>query len=86
MKYKDYNIPKKWQVWTAPCAIHMNPKIFPNPTAFDPSRFQTPPTFGTFIPFGIGPHMCPGMDLAMTEMLLLTHHLVTKCRYLTKKN
>jgi len=81
MKYKDYNIPKGWQVWTAPCAIHMNPKIFPNPTAFDPSRFQTPPKLGTFIPFGMGLHMCPGVEMAMTEMLFLVHHLVTKCRW-----
>jgi cytochrome P450 len=36
----DYNIPKKWLVWVAPYAVHMNPEFSPNPMAFDTSRFE----------------------------------------------
>jgi cytochrome P450 len=81
MSYKDYNIPEKWLVWISPYAVHMNPKFFPNPMAFDPSRFQTPPKLGTFLPFGMGPHICPGKDFAMIEILFFVHHFVTKCRW-----
>lgn len=43
---------------------------------------QVSPKPNTFIPFGSGVHACPGNELAKLEMLLLTHHLVTKFRYL----
>lgn len=32
------------------------------------------------MPFGNGPHMCPGSELARVEALFLLHHLVTKFR------
>lgn len=59
---------------------HMNEGIFPDPSKFDPSRFENqasmPPY--SFIPFGGGPRICPGMEFARIETLVTIHYLVTQ--------
>jgi cytochrome P450 len=56
--------------------MHMNPKIFPNPKAFDPDRFSREDfPRHAWRPFERGPRACLGQPLAMDElkiMLLLT--------------
>ncbi|XP_056173201.1 cytochrome P450 716B1-like [Syzygium oleosum] len=58
---------------------HMDESIFPEPSKFDPARFENqesvPPY--SFIAFGGGPHICPGNELARIETLVATHDLVT---------
>ncbi|KAM0904020.1 hypothetical protein ACQ4PT_018289 [Festuca glaucescens] len=79
-EFGGYRIPKGWQVcWTA-SATHMDPSIFPEPAKFDPSRFEnlsstTPPC--SFIGFGTGPRICPGMEFAKVQILVTMHYLVT---------
>jgi cytochrome P450 len=56
--------------------MHMDPKIFPNPKAFDPDRFAREDFVRyAWRPFERGPRACLGQPLAMDEMkimLLLT--------------
>jgi len=69
---KTYKIPntkveiKKGTVVILPvCGIHQDPKIYPNPTKFDPERFNAENKGKRspyhFIPFGHGPRNCIGM-------------------------
>ncbi|XAR64036.1 (+)-abscisic acid 8'-hydroxylase [Bertholletia excelsa] len=81
IEYKGYLIPKGWKVMPLFRNIHHNPKFFSNPHIFDPSRFKISPKPYTFMPFGNGVHACPGNELAKLEMLIMTHHLVTKFRW-----
>ncbi|XP_057469487.1 abscisic acid 8'-hydroxylase CYP707A1-like [Actinidia eriantha] len=81
VEYKGYLIPKGWKVMPLFRNIHHNPDFFSNPQKFDPSRFETAPKPYTFMPFGSGVHSCPGYNLAKLEMLIMTHHLVTKFRW-----
>jgi cytochrome P450 len=52
--------------------IHRIPQWWPNPTAFDPARFlnSAEPTRHTYLPFGVGRHVCIGAQLAMSEAIL----------------
>ncbi|KAJ7960751.1 Cytochrome P450 family protein [Quillaja saponaria] len=79
IEYDGYLIPKGWQIfWVAPMT-HMDNSIFPEPSKFDPSRFEkqaSVPPF-SFIPFGGGPRMCPGNELVRIEILITIHYLVT---------
>ncbi|KAJ0454353.1 putative dammarenediol 12-hydroxylase [Helianthus annuus] len=49
---------------------------------FDPTRFEkhapspSPPPF-SYVPFGGGPRMCPGVELAKIETLAMIHRLVS---------
>ncbi|KAL3820691.1 hypothetical protein ACJIZ3_006596 [Penstemon smallii] len=65
-------------IW-AGCMTHMDESIYPDPSRFDPSRFEnqggTPPY--SFVAFGGGPRMCPGYEFARIETLTLIHYLVT---------
>ena len=60
---------------------HMDNDIFKDPTKFDPTRFEkhapSPPAY-TYVPFGAGPRMCPGMELAKMETLAMIHLLVRR--------
>ena len=49
---------------------HRLPWHWPNPERFDPDRFLGPPSFGTYLPFSIGPHTCLGKSLAEVQMAL----------------
>jgi cytochrome P450 family 26 subfamily A len=65
-------------MWS-PHSTHRNPKYFPDPDKFEPSRFEgAGPAAFTFVPFGGGPRMCPGNEFARMEIALILHHLVTR--------
>ncbi|XP_022931256.1 beta-amyrin 11-oxidase-like [Cucurbita moschata] len=72
-----YTIPKGWKilVWTR--AVHMNPEIYENPHKFDPSRWDNPKRrAGSFIPFGAGMRLCPGIDLSKLEIAIFLHYFI----------
>ncbi|KAJ7960752.1 Cytochrome P450 [Quillaja saponaria] len=82
-EYNGYLIPKGWQIFWAIPMTHMDSSIFPEPSKFNPSRFENqasvPPY--SFIPFGGGPRMCPGYEFARTEILIAIHYLVTRYKW-----
>ncbi|KAI8616187.1 cytochrome P450 [Chytriomyces sp. MP71] len=48
--------------------LHTNPKLWTDPNTFNPERWLTPVTPGSFLPFGDGPHNCIGQKLAVIEL------------------
>ncbi|KAK9076048.1 hypothetical protein SSX86_004380 [Deinandra increscens subsp. villosa] len=83
VEFEGYLIPKGWKVLPLFRNIHHSPENFPDPTKFDPSRFEVAPKPNTFLPFGNGAHSCPGNELAKLEILVLIHHMTTKYRWST---
>ncbi|KAK1422608.1 hypothetical protein QVD17_17893 [Tagetes erecta] len=80
IEYGGYTIPKGWQVLLSASMTHMDDNIFQNPTIFDPNRFEKhapPPPAFSYVAFGGGPRMCPGIELAKMETLVMMHRLMT---------
>ncbi len=67
-------LPAGAEVIVSPHALHHDPRFFPSPERFDPSRWT--PEFtaglprGAFIPFGGGNRQCLGNTFAQTEIVL----------------
>nr|AOG74836.1 beta-amyrin 28-oxidase [Platycodon grandiflorus] len=80
--YSGFSIPKGWKLYWSANSTHKNPKFFPEPQKFDPSRFEgAGPAPFTFVPFGGGPRMCPGKEYARVEILVFMHHLVKRFKW-----
>ncbi|MFO7567149.1 MAG: cytochrome P450 [Enhygromyxa sp.] len=58
-------------VLCSPYLVHHDPHAWDEPERFDPERFAEgsaqPRNRFAFMPFGLGPHMCVGLHLAMLE-------------------
>lgn len=59
--------------------LHRDPTLWPDPLRFDPSRFAPDapkPPRHAYLPFGVGPRTCIGMQLALmqSETLVLEMH------------
>ncbi|KAK8706257.1 hypothetical protein V6N13_049830 [Hibiscus sabdariffa] len=81
-----YTIPKGWILLISPAAIHLNPNIYEDPLAFNPSRWKNIGSNAmakNFIPFGGGNRHCIGADFSKVIVAVYLHVWVTKFR-LTK--
>jgi cytochrome P450 len=68
----DCHVPADSWLFIYPWVVHRDPRFFPDPLRFDPLRFSPErekqiPT-GAYIPFGLGPHMCPGNRIGMSVL------------------
>ncbi|MCD7470945.1 hypothetical protein HAX54_011188 [Datura stramonium] len=84
--YEDFHIPKGWKIYLSFGATQKNGEYFPNPTKFDPSRFEGNGEVipYTSVPFGGGHRMCPGNEFARILILVFLHNVLKKFRWEAK--
>ncbi|XP_065870933.1 3beta,22alpha-dihydroxysteroid 3-dehydrogenase [Euphorbia lathyris] len=78
---KGYTIPKGWKIFASFRAVHLDQDYFKDARTFNPWRWQSNSGVSSpgnvFTPFGGGPRLCPGYELARVELSVFLHHLVT---------
>ena len=71
--------PFKAMVSISPWVVHRHQRYWDNPEHFNPQRFLAQraslPT-GSYLPFGMGPRICPGAAFAMQEATMLLAAMV----------
>ncbi|KAJ3656155.1 hypothetical protein Zmor_015252 [Zophobas morio] len=78
VEYNGMVFPKNLGVLIFSHGLHMNPKYYPNPEKFDPSRFENYDNKlpFAFIPFSAGPRNCIGQKYAMLEIKSMASKIV----------
>jgi cytochrome P450 len=75
-----YTVQAGTDVLVCPYLTHRDPALWPDPEHFDPRRFLTPggrPSHpGAYLPFGVGPRACLGLQFALRESTVLLEHLL----------
>ena len=79
-EYNGYYIPKNAYIGIAPYALHRDPEVWPEPTRFDPGRFDSENVKQrhsySYLPFAAGPRACIGASMAMLEIQLALVQIV----------
>lgn len=79
-RMRDRDIAPGAQIVLSPWFLHRHDRLWPDPDAFDPDRWQTETGRAcareAYIPFSAGPRVCPGAGFAMVEGPLLLALLV----------
>jgi cytochrome P450 len=79
-----YHVPAGTQLFMSQWTVQRDPRLFADPDAFKPERWQSPatahlPRFAYF-PFGGGPRVCLGASFAMTEATLAMATIASRFR------
>ncbi|SIS79856.1 cytochrome P450 [Phaeovulum vinaykumarii] len=85
LHWRGRAVPKGAQVVISPWHLHRHERIWDNPDAFDPGRWETANgkegLRHAYIPFSAGPRVCPGAAFAMAEGPLLLALLLRAFRF-----
>jgi cytochrome P450 len=77
-----YRLPPRTELHLSLYHTHRDPELYPEPNAFKPERWNTlDPAPNEYLPFGIGPRVCPGKALATLQMKVLLAMLVQRYRF-----
>ncbi|KAK7387316.1 hypothetical protein VNO78_28030 [Psophocarpus tetragonolobus] len=84
MKFGNIDVPKGFNLWIMIVTLHTNPDIWgADAYKFNPERFAKG-TIGAcklphmYMPFGVGPRVCLGQNLAMVELKMLIALILSK--------
>ncbi|CAH0380969.1 unnamed protein product [Bemisia tabaci] len=74
-------VEKGVRLFISTCGLHRDPKYFPEPDKFDPDRFSKENIHkivpGSYLPFGEGPRVCVGKQLALMNIKHMVMNLVS---------
>ena len=86
-----YELAAGTTVFLVPWITHRDPRFFPEPERFDPSRWRDDPIRTgkmprfAYFPFGGGPRVCVGAAFAMLEATLLLARMAQRFRFATSQ-
>ncbi|CAK9174501.1 unnamed protein product [Ilex paraguariensis] len=87
VKIKGHLIPKGWCAFVYFRSVHLDDNIYDCPYQFNPWRWQERDMSScSFIPFGGGQRLCPGLDLARLEASIFLYHFVTQFRWVAEED
>ncbi|KAE9614824.1 putative abieta-7,13-dien-18-ol hydroxylase [Lupinus albus] len=76
IEHEGLTIPRGWK--GQHMGQHYNEEYFKEPLSFNPSRFEEAIAPYAFVPFGGGPRLCAGYQLAKLNILIFVHYVVTQ--------
>lgn len=79
--YNGYDIPRGWKILPVLAAVHLDSSLYEDPNQFNPWRWKSNAASSSFMPYGGGPRLCAGSELAKLEMAIFLHHLVLNFRW-----
>jgi cytochrome P450 len=78
--FRGYSIGRKTMIFPLLTEVHYDPKYYPRPERFDPTRFLDGHglfvAHPTMVAFGVGKRECLGKSLAKQETFLFTSYLL----------
>lgn len=83
MKFGSLHVPKGFTIWNVVHSLHTDPEVWgPDAYEFNPNRFVNGITGACkypqfYLPFGVGPRVCLGQNLAIVELKVLVSLLVS---------
>lgn len=84
-QHGDYRVCRGGWVITMPWVTHRDARFFKDPLTFDPDRFsperEKDIPRGAYFPFGHGPRICIGQQLAMTQLPLVVAKVLQQWRF-----
>ncbi|KAF3333437.1 cytochrome P450 90D2-like isoform X1 [Carex littledalei] len=87
VEIKGLLIPKGWRVISYLRFMHLAEENYKDPYEFNPWRWrENDINRCSFMPFGAGQRLCPGMDLARLEAAIFLHHLVTNFTWVAEED
>lgn len=82
--FRNRDVPVKAQVVISPWHVHRHSRLWENPDAFDPARWQfdagRQSARDAYLPFSAGRRVCPGAGFAMMEGVLMLAHILREVR------
>jgi cytochrome P450 len=80
IEIEGVRIPAGALIITSPWLLHRNPAVWSNPLDFDISRFADGLPARGYLPFGAGPRICIGKEMARLEAREIVAHIASKYR------
>ena len=75
VEVEGFHIPANAMIIVSPWVVHRNDQAWPNPEQFSPDRFTNGTPMLGYLPFGAGPRLCIGRDMARLQGAQILSHI-----------